>query len=61
MGHHSIKERDWGWVISWLNKREAPGSMAARALHADGRPFLIDRKTARIVRGHEKVPVCGRV
>jgi len=48
MGHHSIKERDWGGGISWLSKREAPGSMAARALHADGRPFLIDRKTARI-------------
>lgn len=38
-------ERDWGWVISWLSKREAPGSTATRDLHADGRPFLTDRKT----------------
>jgi hypothetical protein len=39
------RERDWGWVISWLSKPEAQGSTATRHLHADGRPFLTDRKT----------------
>jgi hypothetical protein len=23
-------ERDWGWIISWMNKRAAQGSTAAR-------------------------------
>jgi hypothetical protein len=38
-------ERDWGWIISWMNKRAAQGSTAARDMYAGGGPFLIDRKT----------------
>jgi hypothetical protein len=38
-------ERDWGWIISWMNKRAARGSTAARDMYAGGGPFLIDRKT----------------
>jgi hypothetical protein len=43
-----VEERDWGWVVSWLNKRAAEGSTATSDLYAGGGPFLIDRKTGRV-------------
>ncbi len=44
----AVEERDWGWIISWLNKRAARGSTATRDAYAGGGPFLIDRKTGRV-------------
>ena len=47
-----VEERDWGWVISWLNKRYADGSREATDTYAGGGPFLIDRETGRVA-------ICG--
>lgn len=44
----AVDEHDWGWVISWLNKRAALGSTAMEDTYAGGGPLLIDRKTARV-------------
>ena len=43
----AVEERDWGWIVSWNNKRAAEGSTDARDCYAGGGPFLIDRKTCR--------------
>jgi hypothetical protein len=47
-----VQEREWGWVVSWLNKRAAGGSRDTRDLYAGGGPFLIDRQTGRVA-------ICG--
>ena len=44
----AVEEHDWGWVISWLNKRAAQGSTAIEDMYAGGGPFLVDRKTGRM-------------
>ncbi|MGH3248128.1 MAG: YrhB domain-containing protein [Trebonia sp.] len=44
----TVEERDWGWIVSWLNKRAAQGSTAIGDRSAGGGPFLIDRKTGRV-------------
>jgi len=44
----TVEEHDWGWVISWLNKRAAQGSTSPEGTYAGGGPFLIDRKTGRM-------------
>ena len=44
----AVEERDWGRIISWLNKRAARGSTATRDAYAGGGPFLVDRKTGRV-------------
>ena len=44
----TVEERDWGWVISWLNKRAAQGSTAIEDMYGGGGPILIDRKTGRV-------------
>ncbi len=44
----TVKERDWGWIISWSNNRAAMGSTETKDLYAGGGPFLVDRKTGRV-------------
>jgi hypothetical protein len=44
----AVDERDWGWVISWANKRATQGSTAIEDLYAGAGPLLIDRKTGRV-------------
>jgi hypothetical protein len=44
----AVDERDWGWVISWVNKRAAQGSTAIEDLYAGAGPLLVDRKTGRV-------------
>jgi Immunity protein 35 len=43
----AVEERDWGWIVSWKNKRAVQGSTDTRDFYAGGGPFLIDRKTGR--------------
>lgn len=43
-----VDERDWGWVISWVNRRAAEGSHDVRDWSAGGGPFLVDRQTGRV-------------
>jgi hypothetical protein len=43
-----VDERDWGWIVSWLNRRAAEGSTDTHDLYAGGGPFLVDRKTGRV-------------
>lgn len=52
-----VEERDWGWIISWLNKRAVEGSRETRDLYAGGGPFLIDRKTGRVAMCGSAQPV----
>lgn len=47
-----VQEREWGWVVSWLNKHAAEGSRDTSDLYAGGGPFLIDRETGRVA-------ICG--
>jgi hypothetical protein len=42
-----VEERDWGWVIWWLNRRAAEGSREMKDMYAGGGPFLVDRQTGR--------------
>jgi hypothetical protein len=44
----NIEEHDWGWIISWHNRRAAQGSTAIQDTYAGGGPLLIDRKTGRV-------------
>jgi len=43
-----VDEREWGWVISWVNRRAAEGSRDSRDLYARAGPLMIDRKTGRV-------------
>jgi hypothetical protein len=43
-----VQEREWGWVVSWLNRRAYEGSRETRDLYAGGGPLLIDRQTGRV-------------
>lgn len=47
-----IEEREWGWIVSWLNRRAAEGSASMSDTYAGGGPFLIDRQTGRVA-------ICG--
>jgi hypothetical protein len=44
----SVEEHDWGWVVSWLNRRAAEGSTETKDLYAGGGPFLVDRRMGRV-------------
>ena len=44
----TVQERDWGWIVSWLNSRAAQGSTGSEDTYAGVGPFLIDRKTGRM-------------
>ena len=44
----AVEEREWGWIVSWLNKRAAQGSTATQDTYAGGGPFLIGRKSGRV-------------
>jgi hypothetical protein len=44
----AVDVRNWGWIISWLNKRAAQGSAATQDTYAGGGPLLIDRKAGRV-------------
>jgi len=48
-----VAEADWGWVISWTNRRAAEGSRDIRDLVGGG-PYLVDRRSGRIA-------MCGSV
>ncbi len=52
-----VEERDWGWVISWVNQQAAQGSEDPRDLYAGGGPYLVDRKTARVAMAGSAHPV----
>jgi len=43
-----VDERDWGWVVSWTNKRAAEGSRDPNDLYAGGGPYLVDQQTGRV-------------
>lgn len=34
-----VQEREWGWVVSWVNKRAAEGSRDTSDLYAGGARF----------------------
>ena len=53
----AVRECDWGWVISWNNRRRAEGSTATRDLYAGGGPFMVDRSTARVAMAGSAHPV----
>lgn len=53
----AVEERDWGWVISWLNNRAAQGSTALEDTYAGGGPILIDCKAARLAMCRSAHPV----
>jgi hypothetical protein len=44
----TVQERDWGWIVSWLNSLAAQGSTGSEDTYAGVGPFLIDRKTGRV-------------
>jgi Immunity protein 35 len=52
-----VEEREWGWVVSWLNRRAVEGSTDTRDLYAGGGPFLIDRKTGSVAMAGSAHPV----
>jgi hypothetical protein len=43
-----VEEADWGWVISWADRRAAEGSRDIRYLVGGGGPYLVDRRSGRI-------------
>jgi hypothetical protein len=53
----NVEEHEWGWVISWLNRRALQGSTAPQDTYAGGGPLLIDRKTARVAMCGSAYPV----
>ena len=52
-----VAERDWGWVISWLNRRAAEGSTDTSDLYAGGGPYLVDRETGEVAMCGSAKPV----
>ncbi|HET6167707.1 MAG TPA: YrhB domain-containing protein, partial [Marmoricola sp.] len=52
-----VEEREWGWIVSWLNRRAAEGSTSTSDTYAGGGPFLIDRETGRVARCGSAHPV----
>ena len=43
-----VVEHEWGWAVSWLNRRAAEGSQDPRDIYAGGGPLLIDRAEGRV-------------
>jgi hypothetical protein len=43
-----VEERDWGWLISWNNRRAFEGSIDTRDLYAGSGPFMVDRSTGEV-------------
>ncbi len=43
-----VDEREWGWVISWVNERATRPGAPLEDMAGGGGPFLIDRVTGRV-------------
>ena len=52
-----VQEREWGWIVSWSNRRAAEGSRESHDLYAGGGPYLVARKTARVAMAGSAHPV----
>ena len=45
-----VRETDWGWLIGWTNRRAAEASGGPRCWYPGVGPYLVDRRSARVVR-----------
>lgn len=52
-----VVEHDWGWVVSWINRRYHEGSRSTDDMYAGGGPYLVDRKTGRVTIADSVFPV----
>jgi hypothetical protein len=43
-----VLEFEWGWAVSWINRRYAEGSRTAADTYAGAGPYLVDRETGRV-------------
>jgi len=53
----TVAEFEWGWAISWVNRRHWEGSRSSDDTYAGGGPYLVDRKTARVAMAGSAHPV----
>jgi hypothetical protein len=52
-----IRPFDWGWAISWANRRYAEGSREPADIYAGGGPYLVDRTTGAVALAGSAHPV----
>ena len=52
-----VSEFEWGWAISWVNRRYLEGSRSPEDTYAGGGPYLVDRKSGRVAMAGSAHPV----
>ena len=52
-----VREFEWGWAVSWINRRYAEGSRTTEDTYAGAGPYLVDRKTGRVAQAGSAHPV----
>jgi hypothetical protein len=52
-----VRPFDWGWAISWANRRYAEGSREPRDTYAGRGPYLVDRMTGAVALAGSAHPV----
>jgi hypothetical protein len=57
----AVEEHDWGWVISWVNRRAAEGTRNPADQYAGGGPYLVDRHSGRVAMCGSAYPVAHYV
>lgn len=53
----TVAKHDWGWAVSWVDRRSLEGSRSPADTYPDGGPYLVDRKTGRVAMAGSVAPV----
>lgn len=52
-----VRPFDWGWAISWANRRYAEGSRESKDVYAGSGPYLVDRMSGAVALAGSAHPV----